>query len=436
MSVKLKKKILRWSIVLLLTATLLCTIKVAWTHRSPKEASEGSLSAVLRSGLNRQMSVSLMPLLSFLDDDDAAADLPASLETALLKQMPLYYYSERIALKTPEVEDTLTKDMLIRQEGIDEDVKNIPESELDYSDSALHIEESMLQALMEENQPHEADSPSPDSAVESTPETAPVFTLPAYPAYTYDWSEGFTYDDLISNFYAVDSTTAVTNKKINLDNLLYRDLTIEKYTDDPRILIYHTHSQEAFADSIPGDPSTTIVGAGERLASILRDQYGFNVLHHTGQYDVESRDYAYSNALPAIEQLLADNPSIEVIIDLHRDGMNEGKKLVMDLQGRPTARFMFFNGLSYTKRTGNIDYLENPYIDENLAFSFQEQVIANEYYPGLARKIYLKAYRYNMHLKPKTTLIELGAQTNTVEEIMNACDPLAHIIATVLSGNI
>ena len=93
---------------------------------------------------------------------------------------------------------------------------------------------------------------------------------------------------------------------------------------------------------------------------------------------------------------------------------------------------MFFNGLSRTARNGNVDYLPNPYIEENLAFSFQAQVLANEYYPGLTRKIYLKAYRYNMHLCPKSMLIELGAQNNTVEEIMNACDPLAHVLAMVL----
>ena len=108
----------------------------------------------------------------------------------------------------------------------------------------------------------------------------------------------------------------------------------------------------------------------------------------------------------------------------------------MDLQGRPTARFMFFDGMSYIRNKGEITYLENPYIQDNLAFSFQAQVIANQYYPGIARKIYLKAYRYNLHLCPKSILIELGAQTNTVEEIMNACDPLAHIISIVLNGEV
>ena len=131
---------------------------------------------------------------------------------------------------------------------------------------------------------------------------------------------------------------------------------------------------------------------------------------------------------------MAENPDIEVIIDLHRDEVAADRKLVTDISGRPTARFMFFNGLSRTNKTGEIDYLQNPNLDENLAFSFQMQVAANEYYPGITRKIYLKGYRYNMHYRGKTLLIELGAQTNTVEEIMNAIDPLAHILSIVLNG--
>ena len=149
---------------------------------------------------------------------------------------------------------------------------------------------------------------------------------------------------------------------------------------------------------------------------------------------MESRDYAYSKAAEGLEQVLAENPSIEVVIDLHRDQMPEDTRLVMNIGGRKTARFMFFNGLSRTNRTGEIAYLKNPNLDANLAFSFQMQMAAGEYYPGLTRKIYLKGYRYNMHYRPKSLLVELGAQNNTVEEIMNACDPLAHILFLVLSG--
>ena len=228
-------------------------------------------------------------------------------------------------------------------------------------------------------------------------------------------------------------TTTFANGQILITfSLVNEDLILnnEDETQGPQILIYHTHASEDFVDSVPGDPSTTIVGAGDRLTELL-EEYGFRVLHDTGVYDQE-RDNAYEKALPAVEQILKENPGIEVVIDLHRDEMANDRRLVMDLQGRPTARFMFFNGLSYLRRQGEISYLENPYILDNLAFSFQAQVLANEYYPGLTRKIYLKAYRYNMHLCPKSMLIELGAQNNTVEEIMNACDPLAHVLAMVL----
>ena len=170
------------------------------------------------------------------------------------------------------------------------------------------------------------------------------------------------------------------------------------------------------------------------MARILEDTYGYQVIHHTGEYDINGRDDAYANALPGVEQVLAENPSIQVVIDLHRDEMPEGTRLVMDLDGKPTARFMFFNGLSRTKTTGNIAYLYNENLEDNLAFSFQMQLKAVEYYPGLTRKIYLKGYRYNMHLKPRYLLIELGAQNNTLEEAMNACEPLAHILDLVLSG--
>ena len=243
-----------------------------------------------------------------------------------------------------------------------------------------------------------------------------------------------SYETLLKEFYTIDSNTMAGSDQLDVNKLTAKDMTIDKSSAGPQILIYHTHSQEGFTDSVPGDDTTNIQGVGERLAQILRDTYGYQVIHHTGEYDVESRNDAYANALSAIEQILKENPSIQVVIDLHRDEMPKETRLVMDLDGRPTARFMFFNGLSRTKTTGNIAYLYNENLDDNLAFSFQMQLKAAEYYPGLTRKIYLKGYRYNMHLASKYLLIELGAQNNTLEEAMNACDPLAHILDMVLSG--
>lgn len=242
------------------------------------------------------------------------------------------------------------------------------------------------------------------------------------------------YESLVNAFYTIDSNTMAGRDQLNVEDLMSLDQRLDKDARGPQILIYHTHSQEAFADSVPGDPDTSIVGVGERLAQILRDRYGYTALHHTGEYDADSRDDAYGRALPALEEILRQYPSIQVVIDLHRDQMAEETRLVTDLDGRPTARFMFFNGVSRTKKTGDIDYLKNENIDGNLAFSFQMQLKCEEYYPGLARKIYLKGYRYNMHLRPRSLLVELGAQNNTVEEAMNACDPLAHVLDLVLSG--
>ena len=94
---------------------------------------------------------------------------------------------------------------------------------------------------------------------------------------------------------------------------------------------------------------------------------------------------------------------------------------------------MFFNGLSRTTTNGNIAYLANPNLADNLAFSFQLKLAAEEYYPGFARATYLKGYRYNLHYRPRSLLVEVGAQTNTYEEAVNAMEPLADIIHRVLA---
>lgn len=241
------------------------------------------------------------------------------------------------------------------------------------------------------------------------------------------------FEALVGKFYTVDASTYTRAEELNAGKLAAADMTMEKGGEGPQILIYHTHAHEEYADFGTGNASATVVGAGERLAEILREEYGYQVLHHTGQYDGE-RDYAYSYALPALEQILKENPTIQVVIDLHRDSVAADKRLVTQIEGQPTARFMFFNGLSRVREIGEIGYLPNENLQGNLAFSFQMQKVCEEYYPGLTRKIYLKGYRYNMHLRPRTLLVELGAQNNTAAEAMNACGPLARALNIVLSG--
>ena len=247
------------------------------------------------------------------------------------------------------------------------------------------------------------------------------------------------YEYLMSHFYTVDSSTMADADLINADRLLGKDmkLNFNEGTAGPKVLIYHTHSQEQFADSVPGDVNTSIVGIGTYLTDLLNQRYGIETYHHTGVYDLVNgrldRSKAYQLAEPDVQKILKDNPSIEVVIDLHRDGVAEGTHLVTEVDGKPTAQIMFFNGLSRTRANGNISYLANPYLEDNLAFSLQMEIAAAKYYPGFARHIFLRAYRYNMHFKPKTLLIEAGAQTNTVEEMRNAMELLAELLHHVLS---
>lgn len=243
------------------------------------------------------------------------------------------------------------------------------------------------------------------------------------------------FDYLLSNFYTVDSSTMIGPEQLNADDLLGRSMKINRKEKGPKILIFHTHSQEEFVDSIPGDPSTSIVGIGDYLTELL-NQKGIETIHDRGVYDIINgqldRSNAYEYAEAGVRPILEANPTIEVAIDLHRDGVAEGTHLVTEVNGKPTAKIMYFNGLSRTRANGDITYLPNPYIQDNLAFSLQMELASERMFPGFARHIYLRAYRYNLHLLPKSLLIEAGAQTNTVQEMKNAMEVLAETLYQVI----
>ena len=250
----------------------------------------------------------------------------------------------------------------------------------------------------------------------------------------YNLEELADFDFLFSSFYTIENNTTVTADQLNAEKLLSKDMSIDMDADGPQILIYHTHSQEGFVDSVPGDNSTTIVGVGEYLAELLREK-GYDVMHVTSVYDLVDgkldRNEAYSKAEDEISAVLAENPTIQAVIDLHRDGVAEGTHLVTEIDGKPTAKLMFFNGLSMSKKNGPIDYLYNPYIEDNLALTLQLKLFCEQYYPGFTRNIYLKSLRYNLHLSDKALLIEAGAQTNTLQEMLNAMEPLADVLDKV-----
>ena len=207
----------------------------------------------------------------------------------------------------------------------------------------------------------------------------------------YDKSQLTDYNFVRSHFYTVTSITDLTDSILRPAEFIEKNLAISKDNSKPQILIFHTHSQEGFTDTVEGDVSTTIIGVGNNLTELLVNKYGYNVIHDTSVYDYVDgkldRSKAYTYAENGIEKILADNPTIEVVIDLHRDGVADTTHLLTNIDGKDMARVMLFNGLSYSKVNGDIAYLNNPYRDDNLAMSLQMQLLGEAYYPG-----YLEIY--------------------------------------------
>lgn len=306
----------------------------------------------------------------------------------------------------------------------------------DHSPEITVTEDSLTYEMLLEMQAKDSERMSEDLLEGQTEEQVPSEQVNANVLSTdlsIDKLRDFNY--LLSKLYTVDSTTTIGPEQLNVDELLAKDMHIDTKTKGPKVLIFHTHSQEAFVDSTAGDASTSIVGMGKYLAEKL-NTLGIETMHHDGVYDLINgkldRSKAYELSEIGVREILNENPSIEVVIDLHRDGIAEDKHLVTEINGKQTAKIMFFNGLSRTKTNGDIAYLYNPYIQDNLSFSLQMQLASESMYPGLARRIYLKGYRYSLHMMPKSLLIEAGAQTNTVEEMRNAMDLLANILNKVL----
>lgn len=285
-------------------------------------------------------------------------------------------------------------------------------------------------------QPQTVQNTQPDTSQQI--DTAQVISRNVITGTVFSKEQLKNFSFVSGKFYTVTSITQLNESILRPEEFLNKDLSVQKDASKPQILIFHTHSQETFADSVEGDASTSIVGVGDYLTQLLSEKYGYNVIHDTSVYDYVNgkldRSKAYTYAEAGIARILEQNPSIEVVIDLHRDGVAETTHLVTEVDGKKMAKIMFFNGLSYSRVNGDIGYLYNPFRDDNLAMSLQMQLLGEAYYPGFLRNIYVNAYRYCLHERGRSMLIEAGAQTNTVQEVKNAMEPLADLLDKLLRG--
>lgn len=368
-----------------------------------------------------------------------------ALQKNVFRQLPLYRFLEGQAVEDLQRQDQETYEKLVesntrylgkmvREENKDarvtpgitktpqitESVKN----ELEVTETPKPGQDNARAAVTE--------PPAEEETATAAAQVVPVPEIDLAPETLAD------YDYLMNHFFIVDSATETTAEQINAAQFLAEDLTLPKEVGLPQILIYHSHSQEAFCDSREGKVEDTIVGVGDYLTKLLSETYGYQVMHVTEKFDLAGgeldRSKAYDYARAWLEPVLKENPSIQVVIDLHRDGVPDDRRLVTEINGKETAQLLFYNGLSHTINSGDLSYLPNPYIQDNLAFSFQLEYQAALYYPELYRGIYLAGLRYNLHLRPRALLLEAGAQTNTVQEVKNAMEPFADILDRVLQG--
>ncbi len=254
------------------------------------------------------------------------------------------------------------------------------------------------------------------------------------------YMKGNSYDEIFSSTYVVDSRAGIAEGMFDFQAFEKEDLTLTKPTNsEPKVLIFHTHGNEQYKDS--KDISEGVYLLGETLEKELEEKYGINTVHIEKRYDIVDGKTqilgAYERMEPDVQAMLKKYPSIEVCIDIHRDGLPGDMKQVVDVNGEKYAPLMFVNGLSSFNNKGTVEELTdlaNPNLETNLAFSYRLKQATNAKYKGLFKDIYLNAYRYSLHMKPKSILLEVGAQNNTVEESVRSTKKFAEILAGVLKG--
>ena len=244
------------------------------------------------------------------------------------------------------------------------------------------------------------------------------------------------FNNSLKSIYAIDKKTGITKDLFDTTAMSKANLHIKKEGNGPKILIFHTHGSELYADS--KNINEGVIGVGEHLKAMIEDKYGIECIHLTDRFDMVNgklqRNGAYERAEPVVRQILKENPSIELVIDLHRDGVNNNLRLVTNIDGKNYAKIMFFNGICKKWDNGklvDIPDLVNPYVKTNLALSYQMFQQVYGFNGNLPRKIYINAYRYSLHMMDKSMLIELGAQTNTYEEALNSIEVVGEALEKV-----
>lgn len=207
--------------------------------------------------------------------------------------------------------------------------------------------------------------------------------------------------------------------------------------EGPQVLIVHSHTTEAYSPAedyaqIPSyrtlDETKNVTAVGAVLAEALRQQ-GVEVIHDTAVNDYPDYNVSYWNTLQRIEIWQAQYPGLQLILDIHRDAVEnedgEAVALLSSQQGESAAQLMLVVG---TDEGG----LEHPHWQKNLANALKLQSVLMGQYPGLCRKLDLRTERFNQHTAPGAMLIEVGTNGNTLDQAKTAALLLADAIVRMM----
>ena len=229
-----------------------------------------------------------------------------------------------------------------------------------------------------------------------------------------------------------------TSYPVDIAAILMQGPDIVLRADEPQILIIHTHSSEAYTPAgldryeasdtcRTEDTDYNIVRIGDELTALLTEA-GLNVIHDRGIYDYPSYTGSYSRSGAAVEQYLADYPSIGIVIDMHRDALGADGvvyKTMAEESGVCASQIMLLSG---TDESG----LPNPDWRSNLALALYLQEAVSLRHATLMRPVDLVPQRYNLHLTRGSLIMEVGSSGNTLQEALAAIRLFADAAAPAL----
>ncbi len=226
----------------------------------------------------------------------------------------------------------------------------------------------------------------------------------------------------------------------DLQALITRPLDWDLTGGEPTVLILHTHATESYTKSSEEsyqesslfrtlDENYNMLSIGDMVTRIL-EAGGVTVIHDRELHDYPSYNGSYNHARKAIEQHLKDNPSIRLVLDLHRDASGDNRNQMRthaSVEGQDAAQLMLVVG---TDASG----LNNPNWEENLALGLKLHVQMERLCPGVMRYVNLRAQRFNQDLMPGMLLVEVGAAGNSHTEALRAAQVLAQGILSLAEG--